>query len=202
MMKRGKAYNIQVLKALFLMMLLASMILVLALQIAVVVYPHGVQARQADAALVLGYALNDNDEPDPWLEARLQSGKSLYEQGTVTHLIVSGGKGPQDGIPVSVAMKQWLVARGIPEQAVLTEEEAHSTVENFQYAKRIVQENGFHSVIVTTNDFHVLRSVLMAKDILGEPVSFSTAPVPLGWKKVIAYMKEPIAILWYWFLGR
>jgi uncharacterized SAM-binding protein YcdF (DUF218 family) len=202
MRNREKPDNRRVLITLGLILVLGIVVLFLGLQIAVVVYPHEVRDQQADAALVLGYALNDEDEPDPWLEARLLTGKVLYDSNAVTHLIVSGGKGPRDGIPVSVAMKQWLVSRGIPAEAVLTEEEARSTVENFRYAKRIAQENGIEGMIVVTNDFHILRSVLMAKNILGEPVSFSTAPVPLDGKKVIAYIKEPIAILRYWLLGQ
>lgn len=170
------------------------------LQATVILYPSFASVQKADAAMVLGYALKDGLVPDSWSESRLQKGIDLYKSGYVKKIVISGGQGSKDKIPVSVAMKKWIVDKGIPESDVLTEEKAHSTVENFELSKNIFETNGFENIIVVTNEFHYFRSYLIASNIIPEQFSVAPASTSLNAKKVIAYLKEPIAILRYWIL--
>lgn len=158
--------------------------------------------RMADAVLVLGYAIENGARPDPWSEARLREGMRLYRSGAVGKIIVSGGQGPKDSVPVGMVMRQWLVDNGVPEADVFAETEAHSTVANFRFSKEIADANAIKHMIVTTNGFHLFRSFLIGREEMPDALLFVSADIPMDTKKMIAYLKEPIAILRYWLLGQ
>lgn len=158
--------------------------------------------RMTDAVLVLGYAIENGTQPDPWSEARLREGMQLYHSGAVGKIIVSGGQGPKDNVPVGMVMRQWLVENGVPEADVFAETEAHSTVENFRFSMEIAEANAIKHMIVTTNDFHLFRSFLIGREVMPDALLFVSADIPMDMKKMVAYLKEPIAILRYWLLGQ
>lgn len=93
--------------------------------------------RQAGVIIVLG--------GDP---ARIQLGIDLYRRGYAPYLLFTGA-GP--------LTKAYLADRGIPAQAVITEEQADSTYENALYSRPLVEQHGFRSALVVSSDFHMLR---------------------------------------------
>lgn len=114
---------------------LIIILLLITLQFAVFFYPHFAIPRKSDSIVILGYALKDGLTPDNWLELRLKKGMELYNRGYSKTIIVSGGQGKKDKIPVSISMKRWLITNGIPESDIITEESSHSTDENFKYTQ-------------------------------------------------------------------
>ncbi|WP_168122675.1 YdcF family protein [Paenibacillus sp. HB172176] len=123
------------------------------------VYPH------ADAGIVLGAALW-NDEPSPALRERLDYAIALYEQGAFDKLILSGGHGGLiSQLTEAEGMKAYLVSRGIPENALLLENEAKDTYQNLLFSSKIAMAEDLHSFIIITHKYHAERAGEMASYI-------------------------------------
>ncbi|WP_310550403.1 YdcF family protein [Paenibacillus glufosinatiresistens] len=121
--------------------------------------------QKADAGIVLGMAMW-GDEPSPGLKERLDKGLELYRNGTVRHLIVSGGL-DKPGLPYTEAegMKIYLVAAGVPESAVLLENRATSTYENLKFSRAVMKAQGWESAVIVTHTFHGARALEMAEEL-------------------------------------
>ena len=67
----------------------------------------------APVAIVLGAGLTPEGTPKPYLEARLQDAKALYDSGKVRVLLVTGDNGTVEYDEVT-AMRTWLAQHGVP----------------------------------------------------------------------------------------
>lgn len=171
------------------------------LQASIVTAPHFISnPGKSDAIIILGHALKDGYNPASWLESRLEKGLELYNAGYADYIIVSGGKGPTDNIPVSTAMKNWLVKQGIPSGIILEEDKAHSTYENIEYSKKLLAQIDAHSTIIVTSDFHLFRSVLIARNELANTSSCHSFSDNFP-EKLLAYIREALAVIKYVVFG-
>lgn len=153
--------------------------------------------EKSDAALVLGYSLKNGNYPSTILEKRLQTSLSLYQKGYFDYFIVSGGQGPQDRLPVAQAMKQWLIEHQVPQEAIFTESQSKNTYENMQYSQSIADIHNIKSVIVITSDFHIFRSMLIAKHFF-EKISGDSSVSAINMETFFLYIKEPFSLLKYY----
>lgn len=149
-----------------------------------------------DAIVVLGYSLDNGDTPSNYLVERMETALSLYTQGYAKNIIVTGGRGPTDNIPVAIAMKKWFIENGVPVDFIYTDTISNNTYENFVFAKEICKENGFESVLVVTNDFHMYRSMTICKEFFYDYSGYSSI-LPLSFKKITLYLKEPLSFIKY-----
>ncbi len=156
---------------------------------------------KSDVILVLGYSLEDDQTPSLFLEQRLETALDLYNNGYSDHIIVSGGIGPTDSIAVAESMKSWLIDNNVPRDVIITENTANNTYENFTFSKEICDANNFDSVIIVTSDFHMYRSMLMAKEFFPN-FSGKSAIHDFSFKKLIMYLKEPLSIIKYEVLNK
>jgi uncharacterized SAM-binding protein YcdF (DUF218 family) len=127
---------------------------------------HG---KPSDCAIVLGAAVWDG-KPSTAMRERLDIALQVYRDNLVNHIILSGGLGMGDQLSEAQVMKVYLLENGVPETAILMEENSHSTMENLHNSRDIMQEHGYSNAIVVTHGFHALRSRLMAESI-GIPTS-------------------------------
>ena len=114
---------------------------------------------RADVALVLGNQVNPDGTPSPRLKARLDTAADCYKQGYFPRIIASGATG-REGVPEGTAMKRYLVDQGIPEDAVLVDDEGVDTRASAENAAVILREKGWKSVFVITQYFHIPRTKL------------------------------------------
>ncbi|MFD0711647.1 YdcF family protein [Paenibacillus sp. GCM10027626] len=117
------------------------------------------ELAKADAAIVLGAALW-NDVPSPGLKERLDHAYKLYEQGVVSHLILSGGL-DSNGASITEAegMRNYLVEqKGMPPERLVLEDKSTSTYENLLFSKPLAKLNGWNSIIIVTHDYHAVRA--------------------------------------------
>ena len=121
------------------------------------------QKYRADVAVILGAAAY-NGEVSPVYRERINHGITLYEEGYVDRLIVTGGTADQGEESDASAAKKYLLSRGIPEEAVLMEDQSSITQENLENSKAIMEENGYETAIIVSDPLHMKRAMLLAED--------------------------------------
>lgn len=121
------------------------------------------QKCRADVAVILGAAAY-NGEVSPVYRERINHGITLYEAGYVDRLIVTGGTAGQAEESDASAAKKYLLSQGIPEEAVLIEDQSSITQENLENSKAIMEENGYETAIIVSDPLHMKRAMLLAED--------------------------------------
>lgn len=155
----------------------------------------------SQAAVILGHSLmEDGITPNTFMVDRLEKGLALYQDGYCNLLVVTGGKGPQDNIPVAQAMKTWLVDHGIPAEAILEENRASTTYENMKFSKELLDVYSIDSVIIVTSDFHILRAMWIGEQFFSS-ISGAAAPSAFSFQTVIWFAREPFSIIKNFFVG-
>lgn len=152
---------------------------------------HGADA--ADAIVVLGAAQYDG-RPSPQLEARLDHVLTLYRDGVSPIVVVTGGNQPGDRFTEAEASRRYLVDAGIPDEAILDEDEGHTTYESLDnVAELLVAATGDRrpEVVLVTDPYHAKRSELTAGEV-GLDADASAAPdsVVRGWTSVRRHVVE------------
>ncbi|HAX72134.1 MAG TPA: YdcF family protein [Firmicutes bacterium] len=110
--------------------------------------------------LILGAQLK-NDEPSSMLQARLEKAAHVLKQYPHLKVIVSGGKGDSKKRSEAMVMHDVLIDQfGIEPYRIILEEQAINTFENLKLSKPLLVGN---KVLIITNDFHTVRTELLAK---------------------------------------
>lgn len=149
---------------------------------------------KSDAILVLGHAIDENGMPSLWLNNRLNIAIQLYFNNYAPYIIVTGGAGPRDKIPVAYVMRSYLIKMGIPPSSILTENISNNTYENFMYASIIARDYDISNIILVTNGFHMYRSILLGSTYF-EKISPATSHTPFSISSLFAYIREPVSIV-------
>ncbi len=141
--------------------------------------------------IVLGAKLN-GDALSLSLYYRVQAAMEYLEANEAAKVIVSGGQGPGESITEAEAMSNFFIKNGIAENRIIREDLSTSTFENFKFSREIVGEE-IKEIVVVTNDFHMYRSLVIAKRQGFKPYSLA-APTPLIVKGKLL-IREYLAIL-------
>jgi uncharacterized SAM-binding protein YcdF (DUF218 family) len=121
-------------------------------------------ARSADAIVVLGAAQYDG-RPSPVLEARLQRALQLYEAGLAPVVVVTGGRQDGDTFTEATTGYNWLVARGVPGEAIEKEVQGRSTYESLAATARFLRDENVMEVVLVTDGYHALRVSGIAREV-------------------------------------
>ena len=113
------------------------------------------QAAPADAIGVLGAAEYDG-RPSPVYRARLDHALELYHRGIAPLIITLGGPGGDQFTEGSVG-EDYLISKGVPEQAIIAETESRNTEESARRIAVIARVNGLHRLVVVSDDTHMFR---------------------------------------------
>ncbi len=87
----------------------------------------------------------------------------IKETGKDLVFIPSGGQGPDENISEALAMKNYLLEKGINTQNILLEDKSRNTYENFQFSKKLISSKKANIGFSTTN-YHVFRAGLLATE--------------------------------------
>lgn len=150
---------------------------------------------KADVALVLGNQVYADGSPSPRLQARLDKAATLFQEGYFPKIIVSGGTG-KEGVPEGTAMKRYLVTAGIPESAILVDDQGIDTQASAKNTVAILKSGHGKSVFVITQYFHVPRSKL-ALSRLGVSSIFNAHPRYFEARDIYSIVRELPAYLKY-----
>lgn len=128
---------------------------------------HRKEMVESEYVIVLGAGLR-GDTILASLQYRLEKCVEYINEYPNTTIIVSGGKGPDELLSEAEAMKEFLVNKGIEEEKIIMEDKSTSTMENMQFCKKKIIEDGGNidsTISVITNGFHMYRAKFLAKRV-------------------------------------
>jgi vancomycin permeability regulator SanA len=114
---------------------------------------------EADVVMVLG-AQVFGDRPSPFLAARLELARQLYEAGKARAILVSGDGGQAEYNEVD-PMRDWLIDAGVAPGDVIGDYAGFDTYDSCARARRIF---GVGSMTVVTQTFHLDRAIALCRD--------------------------------------
>lgn len=159
MIKRNKC------KLLFASGVISLLLIVFAIGIAISIWNYGKvdEKAPADVAIVLGAAISDG-EVSPVYRERINHAITLYEEGTVDFIILTGGFSEGSYKSDSQVAKEYALSQDVPEERILIEEKSTITEENLEFSKEVMEENDLETAIIVSDPLHMKRAMLMAKD--------------------------------------
>ncbi len=162
------------------------------------------RATLSDAIVVLG-AAQYRGRPSPVLRARLDHAVGLYARGLAPQLVLTGGTAEGDTASEALVSRQYVLQAGVPESALLLENEGRTTNQSMRLVSQLLLAHGTDRVIVVSDPFHVLRAAFVARRY---GLHVSTSPTITGsvWTRVARQpgyfleesVKAPMSLLVGW----
>ena len=118
----------------------------------------------SDVIIVLGAQVKPDGTPSVALERRLTAALESYLDDRQL-IIVCGAQGSNEPRAEGDVMREWLMARGVPDEDVAAETASFNTRENLTYAKAIMQHRGLEKALVVTSDYHVARALKLCEQV-------------------------------------
>lgn len=163
-------------------------------------YAHLDEARRADAIAVFGAAEYDG-RPSPVLRARLAHALELYQRGLAPMIITLGGGDPSDRHSEGGVGHDYLIAHGVPEEAIIAETKSDDTEQSAERLTVIARENGFRSIDVVSDGTHLFRIHAICEH---DGLDVYTSPRPVGrsipWSQRMQRLGHEIASYTAWRL--
>lgn len=127
-------------------------------------------------------------------KARVDKAFMLYQMGIIDAILCTGGifqKGQKR--PISVVMAEYLRLKGVPEEAIVTEEQSVDTIENVSFGLALLKKKGFFRDIKTTED---VRLVLISERLHLRRIELSMHAFleKLNLDHLVPLLMEPV---WY-----
>jgi uncharacterized SAM-binding protein YcdF (DUF218 family) len=158
-------------------------------------------ATKADVIAIFG-AAEYAGHPSPVYRARLDHGYELFQKGMAPVVITTGGAGQDPDFSEGGVGRDYLLRRGVPEQALIAETQGSDTAQSAARVANIMRANGMRSCIAVSDAYHVFRIRALLEH---EGVQVELAPRPESrprslWERFEAVMREAASYL-AWKLG-
>jgi vancomycin permeability regulator SanA len=151
----------------------------------------------ADMAVVLGNRVDADGSLSPVLRGRVDRALALYRQGRVARIMVSGGMGEYAGhYPEGLAMKQYLVARGVPPDRVVEDNHGENTYLTAKDLLPVADSLHVRSVIVVSSFYHITRSKYIIRK-LGFRNVHGDASLAYFWNDLLGLPRDAVAFYKY-----
>ena len=98
-------------------------------------------------------------------------------------------------------MRRIAAGAGVPANALIIEDRSHSTEENLANAKVLMDARGWHSAIIVSDPFHILRAELVARDLGIEAYGSGASASPTYATPQLHFWytsREALALVWYY----
>jgi uncharacterized SAM-binding protein YcdF (DUF218 family) len=130
--------------------------------------------KKADVIAVFG-AAEYAGRPSPVYRARLDHAYKLFQQGMAPVVITTGGAALDPEFSEGGVGRDYLLRRGIPEQALIAETQGSDTAQSAARVANIMRANGMRSCIAVSDAYHVFRIRALLEH---EGVQVELAPRP------------------------
>src|SRR5438309_4886509 len=149
------------------------------------------EIHPADVIVVFG-AAEYAGRPSPVYRARLDHGYELFQKGMAPVVITTGGSAQDPDFSEGGVGRDYLLRRGVPEQALIAETQGSDTAQSAARVANIMRTNGMRSCIAVSDAYHVFRIRAL---LLHEGVQVELAPRPESrprhfWERFTAVMRE------------
>jgi uncharacterized SAM-binding protein YcdF (DUF218 family) len=154
--------------------------------------------RPADVVVVFGARVYADGRASDALADRVRTGCSLYRDGLVRKVVLSGGPGDGD-IHETEGMRRLAVQLGVPAEDILIDEQGLSTQETVRHTCPLFDRYGLHRVLVVSHFYHLPRIKLtyqrQGREVYTVPAkeTYPLTALPL-------YMLREVAALWVYYL--
>jgi uncharacterized SAM-binding protein YcdF (DUF218 family) len=168
---------------------------------AVLIWASRDEARPAQAIVVLG-AAQYAGKPSPVLRARLDHALDLWNRHLAALLILTGGTGIGDTTSEAAVGRTYARKHGIPDSAILVENEGRTTSESMRAVAGMLEVRGLQTALLVSDPFHMLRLRILARRFGFTPYTSPTQTSPISpnrearWKYIFSEsLKAPLAFL-------
>jgi uncharacterized SAM-binding protein YcdF (DUF218 family) len=166
---------------------------------AVLIWASRDEARPAQAIVVLG-AAQYAGKPSPVLRARLDHALDLWNRHLASLLILTGGTGSGDTTSEAAVGRTYARKRGVPDSAILIENEGRTTSESMHAVAGMLEVRGLQTALLVSDPFHMLRLRILARRFGFTPYTSPTQTSPISpnreerWKYIFSEsLKAPLA---------
>lgn len=127
-------------------------------------------------AVVLGTAPRFGDTPNLYFIGRMAAAARLYKSGKLQRLLVSGTNDRAD-YDEPTAMKAALIKLGVPEDAIVADYAGKRTLDTVVRTKKVF---GLDECIFVTDDFHMARTLWLARESGIRAVGYTAKSLPVS----------------------
>lgn len=162
-------------------------------------YGRADRAQAADVIVVLGAGLRRNNQPGPALTRRTAHAAALWQAGYAPYVLCSGGNPGNRARSEAAACAELLLNDGVPQSAILLEEQSRSTEENAMYTRALMDARGWQAAIVVSDSYHLFRARRL---FTNEGVQALTSPasvLPSTGEYFVFLLREVVAFHWQLF---
>lgn len=129
-------------------------------------------AQKSDLIIVMG-AAEYRGRPSPVLRARLDHAIALWRQRKAPYILTTGGAGGDPTFTEAEVGRSYLIDRGIPATAILTEKGGSTTMQSISAAAEIMNRMELKSCILVSDGYHIFRAKRMLQyrgiQVFGSP---------------------------------
>ena len=90
------------------------------------------EVSSSDCIIVLGARVRPDGTLSDSLRYRCEAALAAWREGLAPALIVCGAQGKDEPMPEAVAMRDWLAAQGVPQEAIVLEDASFNTEQNLE----------------------------------------------------------------------
>lgn len=150
------------------------------------------ERAKSDAIIVMGAAQYDG-KPSPDLQGRLDHALVLWKAKVAPKIVVTGGKQPLDRFTEAEASARYLHRQGVPDTAILRENQGRSSWESLQASARFLKRAKLTHVTLVSDAYHSARIVDIAEAVGLHPQS-SPSRLISGSKQVKLLLRESLRV--------
>lgn len=153
------------------------------------VYDNPADVPHRDVAVLLGTSpFTPSGNPSSYYVNRIEAAAQLYQAGKYDKIIVSGGIDDEYNEPES--MRADLITRGVPDSAIVLDNEGDRTIFSILRAKEVFHAD---SIIIISQEFHNKRAIYQAKHYGVDAVGFNAADSPYRSSRFKNHLREYFA---------
>ncbi len=144
---------------------------------------------ECHAALVLGCSPTVFNKVNYYFITRIEAAVNIYKSGKVKKLLLSGDNG-RKGYNEPEAMRQALIACGVPDKDIYCDYAGFSTLDSIIRANKIFGQQKF---IVVSQPFHCERAIFLAKAKGLDVCGFAAEDITAWRWRIRRYIRESLA---------